>query len=93
MTHDPYDRDNIASTGSATPGDPYLRRSYGSPYGGSGIALVVFAVVAILLIGFAMFGGSATRDTVSTPQTSTGQTSQVQPQPAAPAGNEATTSQ
>jgi hypothetical protein len=88
MTLDPYDADNRTTTDPAAPEDPYVRRPYGSAYGGSGIAFVIFGVVAVLLIGFAMFGGASDNATVTAPQTTA--TEQVQqpaatPQPAAPA--------
>ena len=88
MTHDPYDTNDPASR--VTPGDSYTRRPYGTGYGGSGIAFVIFGVVAVLLIGFAMFGGNPGNETVTAPQTTTEQAPQAQPeqpapQPAAPA--------
>ncbi|MGH6874884.1 MAG: hypothetical protein ACREDW_07690 [Aestuariivirgaceae bacterium] len=90
MTHDPYDIDNRTTTGTNPPEDPYIRSrtGYGS---GSGIAFVIFGVVAVLLIGFAMFGGYSDNNSVSTPQTTTteqqapqAQPEQPQPAPAAP---------
>jgi hypothetical protein len=96
MTHDPYDTDNRIATGT-TPEDPYVRRPYGAGYGGSGIAFLIFGVVAILLIGFAMFGGYPTSDTVNAPATtnmaeqSAPQAQPEQPaQPQAPANNTTT---
>jgi hypothetical protein len=91
MTHDPYDTDNRIAT-SSTPEEPYVRRPYGTGYGGSGIAFLIFGVVAVLLIGFAMFGGYPSRDTVTGPTTNVAEQSpQVQPQqpaePQAPATN------
>lgn len=85
MTHDPYDIDNRATTDRPTAEDPYVRRPYRSAYGGSGIAFVIFGVVAVLLIGFAMFGGYS-NDTAMAPQTTAQQQAPaVQPeQPAAP---------
>ena len=91
MTLDPYDTDNRIATGT-TPEDPYSRR----PYGGSGIAFLIFGVVAVLLIGFAMFGASPT-NTVNAPTTTVAEQSapQVQPeqpaQPQAPATNNTST--
>jgi hypothetical protein len=84
MTLDPYDTDNRTATGPATPEDPYVKRPYGSAYGGSGIAFVIFGVVAVLLIGFAMFGGSPDNATLNAPQTTAiEQVPQAQPpQPA-----------
>jgi hypothetical protein len=88
MTHDPYDSENRTTAGPSTPEDRddiYVNRPYGSSYGGSGIAFVIFGVVAVLLIGFAMFGGYPDTDTATTPQTTTEQVPQVQPeQPTAP---------
>jgi predicted metalloprotease len=80
MTHDPYDTEN-RPVGSPTE-DPYVRRTPGPGYGGSGIAFIIFGVVAVLLIGFAMFGGYSDTDTVSTtPQTTTEQQApQAQPE-------------
>jgi hypothetical protein len=85
MTLDPYDTDNRKTTDPAAPEDPYMRRPYGSAYGGSGIAFVIFGVVAVLLIGFAMFGGSPDNASVTAPQTTaTEQAPQAQPpQPSA----------
>lgn len=87
MTHDPYDIDNRATTDRPTAEDPYVRRPYRSAYGGSGIAFVIFGVVAVLLIGFAMFGGYS-NDTAMAPQTTAQQQAPVvqpaAPQPAAP---------
>ena len=97
MTHDPYDTENRTRVTSPASEDAYNRRPYGSGYGGSGIAFVIFGVVAVLLIGFAMFGGYPDNDTVTAP-TTTEQTTQVQPaqpaapEPAAPANNNADTS-
>ena len=82
MTHDPYDTDNRIATG-ATPEDPYVRRPYGAGYGGSGIAFLIFGVVAVLLIGFAMFGGSRT-DTVNAPTTTVAEQSATQPEQPVP---------
>jgi hypothetical protein len=95
MTHDPYDTTDRTDTGSVTPGDSYTRRPYGAGYGGSGIAFVIFGVVAVLLIGFAMFGGSPGTDTVPAPTATTEQVPQAQPeQPAtAPAPDTGTTGQ
>ena len=45
MTHDPYDTDNRIATGT-TPENDYVRRPYGTGYGGSGIAFLIFGVVA-----------------------------------------------
>jgi hypothetical protein len=86
MTHDPYDIDNRTTAGSNPPEDPYIRSRTG--YGnGSGIAFVIFGVVAVLLIGFAMFGGYSGNNKVITPQTTAQQQApQAQPeQPPAPA--------
>jgi hypothetical protein len=85
MTHDPYDIDNRNTAGTNRPEDPYVRSRTG--YGnGSGIAFVIFGVVAVLLIGFAMFGGYSDTNTVSTPQTTTEQQApQAQPEQPAPA--------
>jgi hypothetical protein len=95
MTHDPYDVDNRNPVGSTPPEDPYTRSRMG--YGnGSGIAFVIFGVVAVLLIGFAMFGGYSDTDTVSTPQTTTTQQQapeQPQPAPAAPSTTTGSTNQ
>lgn len=83
MTHDPYDTDNRIATGT-TPENEYVRRPYGTGYGGSGIAFLIFGVVAVLLIGFAMFGGYST-NTVNAPNTTVAESPQVQPeQPAQP---------
>ncbi|HEY7764998.1 MAG TPA: hypothetical protein VIB38_08400 [Aestuariivirgaceae bacterium] len=93
MTHDPYDTENRTRV---PPEDAYNRRPYGSGYGGSSIAFVIFGVVAVLLIGFAMFGGYPDNDTVTAPAT-TEPTTEVQPaqpaapEPAAPADNNAGT--
>jgi hypothetical protein len=85
MTHDPYDSENRTTAGPSTPEDTYVNRPYGSSYGGSGIAFVIFGVVAVLLIGFAMFGGYPDTDTATSPQTTTEQVPQAQPQqPAVP---------
>jgi hypothetical protein len=78
MTHDPYDVENRTTT--TRPEDPYVRRPYGSGYGGSGIAFIIFGVVALLLIGFAMFGGNPDNTRVSTNQTTTEQVPQAQPE-------------
>jgi hypothetical protein len=87
MTHDPYDIDNRTTTGATNPPeDPYIRSRMG--YGnGSGIAFVIFGVVAVLLIGFAMFGGYSDNSTVSKPQTTAEQQAPqvVQPEQPAPA--------
>jgi hypothetical protein len=94
MTHDPYDIDNRSTAGSNPPEDPYIRSRTG--YGnGSGIAFVIFGVVAVLLIGFALFGGNSDNNTVSTPQTTAQQQAQPQPQPApaAPSTTTGTTNQ
>lgn len=94
MTHDPYDIDNRTTAGSNPPEDPYIRSRTG--YGnGSGIAFVIFGVVAVLLIGFALFGGYSDNNTVSTPQTTAQQQAQPQPQPApaAPSTTTGTTNQ
>jgi hypothetical protein len=96
MTLDPYDIDNRTTAGPAAPEDPYVRRPYDSAYGGSGIAFVIFGVVAVLLIGFAMFGSTSDNPTATSPQiTATEQAPQVQPQqpaatpePTAPATND-----
>ena|SRR5688572_27782849 len=83
MTLDPYDTDNRIATG-ATPEDPYVRRPYGAGYGGSGIAFLIFGVVAVLLIGFAMFGASPT-NTVNAPTTTVAEQSAPAVQPEQPA--------
>lgn len=81
MTHDPYDMEDRTTPGPGAPDDPYIRR----PYGGSGIAFVIFGVVAVLLIGFAMFGGYPNNETITTTEATTEQVPQAQPeQPAAP---------
>jgi hypothetical protein len=95
MTHDPYDSENRTRVTPPASEDAYNRRPYGSGYGGSGIAFVIFGVVAVLLIGFAMFGGYPDNDSVTAPAT-TEPTTQVQPaqpapEPAAPADNNAGT--
>ena len=43
MTHGPYDTDNRIATGS-TPEESYVRRPYGTGYGGSGIAFLITSV-------------------------------------------------
>jgi hypothetical protein len=97
MTHDPYDIDNRTTAGSNPPEDPYIRSRTG--YGnGSGIAFVIFGVVAVLLIGFALFGGYSDNNTVSTPQPQTTAQQQAQPElpqpaPAAPSTTTGTTNQ
>ena len=84
MTHDPYDTDNRIATGKQ-PEDSYIRRPFGTGYGRSGIAFLIFGIVAVLLIGFAMFGGSST-NTANAPNTTVAESPQVQPeQPAQPA--------
>jgi hypothetical protein len=94
MTHDPYDIDNRTTAGSNPPEDPYIRSRTG--YGnGSGIAFVIFGVVAVLLIGFALFGGYSD-NTVSTPQTTAQQQAEPappQPAPAAPSTTTGSTNQ
>ena len=98
MTHDPYDTDNRIATGS-TPEENYVRRSYVTGYGGSGIAFLIFGVVAVLLIGFALFGGYRSVNTANIPPTTTmaqqQSAPQVQPEqpatPQAPANNTGTT--
>ena len=98
MTHDPYDIDNRTTVGSNPPEDPYIRSRTG--YGnGSGIAFVIFGVVAVLLIGFALFGGYSDNNTVSTPQITAQQEApqvqpaQPQPAPAAPSTTTGSTNQ
>jgi hypothetical protein len=95
MTHDPYDIDSRTTAGSNPAEDPYIRSRTG--YGnGSGIAFVIFGVVAVLLIGFALFGGYSDNNTVSTPQTTAQQQAQPelpQPAPAAPSTTTGTTNQ
>jgi hypothetical protein len=93
MTHDPYDTDKPNTAGTNRPEDPYVRSRTG--YGnGSGIAFVIFGVVAVLLIGFAMFGGYSANETVTAPTTTMTeqQAPQAQPAPApAPAPAPSTT--
>ena len=96
MTHDPYDIDNQTTAGSNPPEDPYIRSRTG--YGnGSGIAFVIFGVVAVLLIGFALFGGYSDNNTVTAPQTTAlqqaPQVQPAQPAPAAPSTNTGSTNQ
>jgi hypothetical protein len=95
MTHDPYDIDNRTTAGSNPPEDPYIRSRTG--YGnGSGIAFVIFGVVAVLLIGFALFGGYSNNNTTSTPQITAqqqAQPEQPQPAPAAPSTTTGSTNQ
>jgi hypothetical protein len=95
MTHDPYDIDNRTTAGSNPPEDPYIRSRTG--YGnGSGIAFVIFGVVAVLLIGFALFGGYSDNNRMSTPQTTAQQQAepaQPQPAPAAPSTTTGSTNQ
>jgi hypothetical protein len=95
MTHDPYDIDNRTTAGSNPPEDPYIRSRTG--YGnGSGIAFVIFGVVAVLLIGFALFGGYSDNSRISTPQTTAQQQvepAQPQPAPAAPSTTTGSTNQ
>jgi hypothetical protein len=95
MTHDPYDIDNRTTAGSNPPEDPYVR----SRSDGSGIAFVIFGVVAVLLIGFAMFGGYSDNSKVTGPQTTAqqqvpqAQPEQPQPAPAAPSTTTGSTNQ
>jgi hypothetical protein len=96
MTHDPYDIDNRTTTGTTPPEDPYIRSRTG--YGnGSGIAFVIFGVVAVLLIGFAIFGGYSDNNAITTPQTTAQQqvpqVQPAQPAPAAPSTNTGSTNQ
>lgn len=86
MTHDPTLRPNPVDPEDPNRlSDPYLRRPGRTST--SGIALVFFGIVAVLLIGFAMLGNySDTTGVSTTPPASTTEpaTPVVPEQPAAP---------
>ena len=86
MTHDPTLRPNPVDPEDPNRlNDPYLRRPGRTST--SGIALVFFGIIAVLLIGFAMLGNySDTSGTGTTPPASTTEpAAPAQPeQPAAP---------
>jgi hypothetical protein len=89
MTHDPTLRPNPVDPDDPNRlSDPYLRRPARSST--SGIALVFFGIVAVLLIGFAMLGNySDTSVSNTTPPASTTTTEPATP-PATPPAAEPT---